>query len=72
MPGSIATPNAIVNFWIDRLLGRPMDPATNRDEVVSFLAQGRNPDFNLPADQIAERLPHTAALILMSPDFQWR
>ncbi|MEP7358492.1 MAG: DUF1800 family protein, partial [Anaerolineales bacterium] len=72
MPPSIQTPNAIADFWIDRLLGRPMDPPSNRDQVVSFMAQGRGPDLNLPADQIADRLPHMAALILMSPDFQWR
>ena len=72
MPGSVNTPNGIAGFWINRLLGRPMDPAANRLQVVNFMAQGRNPDFALPADQILERLPHMVALILMSPDFQWR
>lgn len=72
MPGSVTTPNAITDFWINRLLGRPMDPAANRLQVVEFLAQGRNPEFDLPADQVADRLPHMVALILMSPDFQWR
>ena len=72
MPGSVNTPNGIADFWINRLLGRPMDPAANRLQVVNFMAQGRNPDFALPADQILERLPHMVALILMSPDFQWR
>jgi uncharacterized protein (DUF1800 family) len=72
MPGSLTTPNEIVDFWINRLLSRPMEPASSRDEVLAFLAQGRNPDFDLPPDQLEERLPHMCALILMSPDFQWR
>jgi uncharacterized protein (DUF1800 family) len=72
MPGSVTSPNAIADFWINRLLGRPMDPAANRLQIVDFLAQGRNPDYALPSDQVADRLPHMVALILMSPDFQWR
>lgn len=72
MPVGTVTPNQIVNFWIDRLLGRPMDTPTNREAVLDFMAQGRGPDSNLPADQIADRLPHMVALILMTPEFQWR
>ncbi len=72
MPGSVTTPNQIVDFWIDRLLGRPMDPAANRELVLDFIAQGRNPNSALPGDQVADRLPHMVALILMAPDFQWR
>jgi hypothetical protein len=72
MPGSVRTPNAIADYWIDRILGRPMHPLENRAEIVDFIAQGRNPDFDLPADMIAERTPRMVALILMSPDFQYR
>ena len=72
MPGGINTPNGIVDFWIDRLLGRPMDPAANRQAVFDFMAQGRGGDSVLPAEQITDRLPHMVALILMAPDFQWR
>jgi len=72
MPGYVTTPNQIVDFWVSRLLGRPIDPAANRTQVLDFMAQGRNPDYALPADQILDRLPHMVALIMMSPDFQWR
>jgi uncharacterized protein (DUF1800 family) len=72
MPGGLTTANQIVDFWIDRLLGRPMDPSDNRTPIVSFMAQGFNPDLALPGSQISARLPHLVALILMSPDFQWR
>ncbi|MCC6191057.1 MAG: DUF1800 domain-containing protein [Anaerolineales bacterium] len=72
MPGGLTTTHQIVDYWISRLLGRPMDPPSNRAPLVDFMAQGRNPDFALPAEQIAERLPHLVALILMAPDFQWR
>jgi len=71
MPAGLATPNAIADFWIDRLLGRPMD-AQSRAEVAGFLAQGADPAVDLTAAEIVERLPRLVELILMSPDFQWR
>jgi len=72
MPGTIVTPNAIVDYWIDRVLGRPLHPIENRLPLVEFVAQGRNPDFDLRPDQIAERLPRMVAMIFMLPDFGWR
>lgn len=72
MPVGVRTPNAIVDFWVQRLLGRPMHPASSHEELVDFLAQGRNPAFDLTLEQIAERLPRMVGLLLMSPDFQWR
>jgi uncharacterized protein (DUF1800 family) len=72
MPGALTTPNQIVDFWINRLLGRPMDTAANREAVLDFIAQGRGPNNAMPADEIADRLPHMVALILMAPEFQWR
>ncbi|MCC7361752.1 MAG: DUF1800 domain-containing protein [Anaerolineales bacterium] len=72
MPGGLTTPNQIADFWIARLLGRAMDPAANRQEIVRFIAQGVGYDNPLAAQDIADRLPHMVALILMAPDFQWR
>jgi uncharacterized protein (DUF1800 family) len=72
MPDTVRTPNAIVDYWIDRVLGRPLHPIENRVPLVEFIAQGRNPDFDLRPDQIAERLPRLVALIFMAPDFGWR
>ncbi|MBI5566760.1 MAG: DUF1800 domain-containing protein [Chloroflexi bacterium] len=72
MPGTLRTPNAIVDYWIDRVLGRPLHPIENRVPLVEFIAQGRNPDFDLRPDQIAERLPRMVAMIFMAPDFGWR
>ncbi len=71
MPASRKTPNQIADFWIDRILGRSM-PDVERQQVVDFMAHGRNPDYELPADQIEERLRYMVALIFMSPSFQWR
>lgn len=71
MPSGVTTPSQIADFWIDRLLGRPM-PADERQQIVDFMAHGRNPDYDLPADQITERLRYMVALILMAPSFQWR
>jgi hypothetical protein len=70
-PAKFKTPNQLVDFWSQRILGRTL-PSNERQTVVDFMASGRNPDFDLPAEQIAERLRHMVAIICMSPSFQWR
>jgi uncharacterized protein (DUF1800 family) len=73
-PSSVRTANEIANFWIGRILGRPM-PAAERYEIVEFMAQGHNPDFDLPLDtdeDTRDRLRSMVGLIFMSPSFLWR
>lgn len=70
-PASVLTPNAIVDYWSRRLLGFVL-PAAERQSVVAFMANGRNPDFDLPESQLADRLPYMMGLLFMSPSFQWR
>ena len=70
-PAAVVTPNAIVDYWSQRLLDTIL-PTPERQQAVAFLANGRNPDFELPASQLTERLPYLIGLILMSPSFQWR
>jgi len=69
-PSDKRTPNDITDFWVNRILGRSMHPEENRQAIVEFIAQGRNPDYDLPDDLRQERIPRMVALILMSPDFQ--
>lgn len=71
-PANVRSPNALADYWINRILGRSMHPAENRAEIVEFLAQGRNPDFDLPQEEFTTRLPRMVAILLMSPDFQLR
>lgn len=70
-PSSIKTPNAVVSYWAKRLLGIAL-PAAEHQQIATFLADGRNLDFDLPEAQLAERLSPTIALIFMAPSFQWR
>jgi hypothetical protein len=70
-PATVRTPNALADFWINRILGRGME-SNGRAQIVELLARGRNPDFDLTDEQLTERLPRAVAVILMSPDFQWR
>jgi uncharacterized protein (DUF1800 family) len=73
-PGTTRTANEIADFWITRVLGRPM-PAEERHEIVEFMAQGHNPDFALPLDSdedTQDRLRSMVGLIFMSPSFLWR
>ena len=63
-------PAAVTDFWIQRILGRSVSPAA-REELVLFMASGRNPDMELlfETDGIAaERLWALIALLMMSPE----
>jgi uncharacterized protein (DUF1800 family) len=74
-PSDRRTPNELADFWINRILSRPMDNTADRQEIVDFMAQGKNPDFDLPLDTDVDtqhRLRMMVSLILNSPDFQWR
>ncbi len=71
MPADLLTPNALVDWWIQRIMGREIN-AADRQEIVDFLAQGRNPDYDLPQAQRDELLPRAVQLICMTPDFQYR
>ena len=73
-PAGVRSANALADFWIDRILGRPMD-AADRQEVVEFMAQGINPSFDLPLDgdeDLRHRLQSMVGLIFLSPEFLWR
>jgi hypothetical protein len=73
-PAWIRTANELADFWIDRVLGRPM-PAIERTEIVEFMAQGHNPDYDLAVASdwdTQERMRSMVALIFMSPSFLWR
>jgi uncharacterized protein (DUF1800 family) len=70
-PASAKAPAAVVAHWATRLLGRAPSRGV-LDEATAFLGQGRNRGYELPDDLLRERLGPTIALLLMSPDFQWR
>jgi len=70
-PASIKAPNAVVSYWENRLLGYSL-PQKEQQAIVEFFAAGRNPDLDLPDDQLTERLPYAMGLLFMSPSFQWR
>ena len=72
-PTSVRSANQLADFWINRILARPMEP-DDRDEIVKFMAQGRNADYslNLGDHDTRERLQSMVALIFMSPEFLWR
>jgi uncharacterized protein (DUF1800 family) len=71
MPAAIRMPTAIVDFWAERILGYPL-PLEERGPIVEFMAHGRNVNFELPAEDIADRLRFMVGLIFMAPSFQWR
>ena len=70
-PARFKKPTEIVDYWSRRIFGRTLPPE-ERLPIVEFMAFGRNPDYELPADQIAERLRHMVTLLFMSPTFQLR
>lgn len=73
-PAEIRSATALVDFWIERILGRPVS-STERGHFIDFMAQGQNPNLALPIDSdpnTQKRLSSLVALILMSPEFQRR
>ncbi|MFQ5350031.1 MAG: DUF1800 family protein, partial [Thermoanaerobaculia bacterium] len=73
-PAGVRSANDLVDFWIDRVFGRPLETAT-RQELVDFMAQGHNPSFDLPLDtdeDTRERLQSMLGLMFLSPEFLWR
>lgn len=72
-PGGVRTANELADFWIQRILRRAMDPV-DREQIVQFMAQGINPDFDLDFsdEDTRDRLRSMVGVILMSPDFLWR
>jgi uncharacterized protein (DUF1800 family) len=73
-PPGIRSANELASYWIERVLRTQM-PAAEHAELVQFMAQGHNPDNDLPIDgdwDTRERLRAMVALIFMSPSFLWR
>jgi uncharacterized protein (DUF1800 family) len=73
-PPQVRTSFELADFWIDRILGRPI-PTNERTEIVEFMAQGYSPTLPLPLDtdqDTQDRLRSMVGLIFMSPSFLWR
>jgi uncharacterized protein (DUF1800 family) len=71
MPPALVTPREIATFWRDRVLAREVS-TTSMEGLVEFVADGRDWDLALPPDQITEKVLHTAALCVMTPEFMFR
>ena len=72
-PADVNTARALADYWIARILGRPM-PETSRVEIIEFMAQGRNPDvrLRLSEDDVRARLVAMVSLIALAPHAMWR
>ncbi|HEY53531.1 MAG TPA: DUF1800 domain-containing protein [Caldilineae bacterium] len=73
-PADRRSPNALADYWIERLFGYEI-PGAERQIVVDFMAQGADPDVDLPLDSdesLQSRLRNMVALILSSELFQQR
>ncbi len=64
------TAEQVVDFWLDRLLHRGMT-AGDRQRLVSYLTDGAG-NFTLSEQVLRTRVPGLVALILSSPDYQYR
>ena len=70
-PPEVRTPTALADFWIPRLLGRPMSDE-NRQAVIDFVRQGYGENDEMSDDDLNYWGRSMVALILMSPDFSMR
>ena len=67
----LRTAELLADFWIPRILNRPMSDA-DRQAVIAVMAQEYGTQDELPQDHIDYVLPAMVEVILMSPDFQWK
>ena len=68
-PASVRSAVDLVDYWIDRILGRPM-PEGERESLIDFMANGRSETMDTLWDADSDtgrRLRYMVALILMSP-----
>lgn len=70
-PTELRTAESLADFWIPRILNRPMSEA-DRQAVIAVMAQDYGTQEELPQDHIDYVLPAMVEVILMSPDFQWK
>lgn len=73
-PPGVRSATELADFWIDRVYGRAL-PAADRQEVIEMMAQGHNPDLDLPLDtdeSTRDRLRAMVGLLFMAPEFLWR
>lgn len=71
-PAEIRTAESLADFWIQRILGRPLSSDADRNSVIAVMAQEYGTQEALPEDHVAYVLPAMVEVILMSPDFQWK
>lgn len=71
-PSDRTNSNALVDFWVERILGRPLSSDSQRGRLVDFMRGPYSPSFNMPVTYIQERLPRMVELLLSAPDFQYR
>lgn len=71
-PSSLRTPADLADYWIMRLLGRPL-PAETRQAIIDFIARGEyKADESLPDEDFDYWLNGMVQLILMTPQFAMR
>lgn len=70
-PAELRTAESLADFWIPRILNRPMSEV-DRQAVIAVMAQEYGTQDELPQDHIDYVLPAMVEVILMSPDFQWK
>jgi len=70
-PGELRTAESLADFWIPRILNRPMAEA-DRQAVIAVMAQEYGTQEQLSEDHVGWVLPAMVEVILMSPDFQWK
>lgn len=70
-PAELRTAESLADFWIPRILNRPMSDS-DRQAVIAVMAQDYGSQDELPQDHIDYVLPGMVEVILMSPDFQWK
>ncbi len=70
-PGGLRTPTLFVDYWLPRLLGQRPIQAADRSDLISFMANGANPNqgMNFLDEDTESRARSVIGVILNSPYF---
>jgi len=70
-PSEVRTPNRIVQFWSERILGFLIHP-TLQEAIVAEVYEGRDGEHAFLDEELVWAIPLVVSALLMSPDFQRR
>ena len=66
-PGSLVAPREIVEYWANRVIGKPLSEQT-LFALIEFFAEGRSWDLRIDTETREDKVRHLVALCACTPE----